>query len=96
MRTIHKRLLEIPGFLGEIQTLHLPQDCTVLTAQWQPRNQTTGLTLWYDYDTEVTGMEPRQFIIFGTGHSIPDDLQLIYISTTQMADLVWHIFEVVP
>lgn len=95
MFVIHKRLLELQGLLGEIQTLYLPEDASVLTAQWQPNNGTTGISLWYQCETHIAQLEARKFVIFGTGHSMPDELNLRYISTTQMSDFVWHIFEVI-
>lgn len=34
---------------------------------------------------------PRQFMIFGTGHDIPEHAE--YIATAQQPPFVWHLFE---
>lgn len=37
--------------------------------------------------------EERTFVVFGTGHPIPDNLDLNFIGTVMSDGLVFHVFE---
>lgn len=92
MRTIHKQRLN----LLDAQVLQLPKGAKILTAQHQPWN-TEGaagphLCIWYECEP-AQELEPRAFVILGTGHPIPDTHRLSYIATVQIGSLVWHIYE---
>ena len=85
MHTIYKYKLE-PNF----GTLEMPQGAQVLTVQMQGGTP----CLWARVDTE-RALERRSFDVYGTGHEVPDDPRLVYVSTFQMDNgaLVWHVFE---
>lgn len=87
MGTIYK----YPIPLQDEFVLLLPTDARILTIQEQ-RGQ---LVLWATVNPTRAGTECRVFRCVGTGHAIPDENQLDYIATVQMADgnLVWHFFE---
>jgi len=61
----------------------------ILTAQYQRGN----LCIWALVDADETATEVRNFMIYGTGMTLPDNPG-VYIDTVQEVDLfVWHIFE---
>jgi len=86
LRTIYKYPLELTA----TQTIKMHVGANVLTAQLQ-----NGIiTLWVDCQPE-NKKEDRTFWIFGTGTGIPVRY-LDYISTIQLHDYVWHIYEELP
>lgn len=98
MRTIHKQRLN----LLEAQVLQLPKGAKILTAQMQPFAISMGtayehenLQIWYECEP-AQELEPRAFVILGTGHPMPDTHRLSYIATVQVGSLVLHIYEVLP
>lgn len=58
----------------------------VLTAQMQRDT----LVLWAEVDVQVD-TEPRHFYVIGTGRPLP--LKVLYVSTVQDGQFVWHIYE---
>lgn len=85
MTTIYKYPL-LPGRTY----LEMPRGAQVLTVQMQRGSP----YLWARVDpTEQKSM--RVFEVFGTGHEMPDDPQLVYVATFQMdgGALVWHVFD---
>lgn len=82
--TIYKYPLE-----QSTTTLSLPVGAKVLDVQLQDRR----LHLWACVDLAGAHVD-RRFLVFGTGHGVPDGLQ--YIATVQDGPYVWHVFEEVP
>lgn len=72
------------------QILMLPVRAEVLTVQMQRGKP----CLWARVNPEHRQKETR-IHIFGTGHEMPADIELEYISTFQMhdGDLVFHVFK---
>jgi hypothetical protein len=84
MRTIYKYQIGRPGVIADVE---MPRDASVLDAQWQ--NGT--FVVW----AAVVSDQPkvsRRFAVFGTGHNLGDDA-MRHISTQQVGDFVWHVFE---
>jgi len=53
-------------------------------------------TAWFIVDTKTKQSEIRKFLIFGTGHELPEYYTSLTYHGTIMTDgdsLVWHIFE---
>lgn len=81
--TVHK--FEINDSRIEIE---IPQDATVLTAQYQNNK----LMLWVLFDLDKPTVK-RTFIVKGTGHFFRDINTVEYFGTCQDSDkYVWHIF----
>jgi hypothetical protein len=87
MRTIWK----YPLHLDDMQRVRFRKDAKILSVQIQGED----LCLWVMVDSDAKE-EWRTIAIFGTGHEIPKDLNLLHIGTVQHYDgkLVWHVFEV--
>lgn len=68
--------------------LELPKGAEILTVG----PQGSEIYLWAKVDPSAE-TEIRRFVGFGTGHDIPDKLDLTYIGTTFFGSLVFHIFE---
>lgn len=89
MNTIYKYPFEVTG----VQGISMPFGAEILTVQTQ-RDQ---ICLWALVDAEAPMVEEREFVVFGTGHPISDDLKdrLKYIGTTMTGNgsFVWHVFE---
>lgn len=86
MRTIYKYELEVKG----VQVLEIPEGAIIRCVQVQ-----FGVPcLWAEVDSR-SPKEKRTIEIFGTGHDIPAELRLSYISTFQMDSgaLVFHAYE---
>lgn len=76
-----------------INSFLLPDGCKVLTAQYQKAKECISLWVLADEEHEL---KERFFGVYGTGHIIPENIELDYINTVQERDgvLVWHVFEV--
>ena len=74
---------------GPHQGVVVPVGARVLAAQAQ-----RGVPcLWMLVDPEAP-TETRVFIVAGTGHSLPHEIERApYIGTVQIGEMVWHIFE---
>lgn len=73
--------------------LELPERAKILTFQ----AQNDAGCIWAIIDTDVITIEKVKFRMFGTGHSIREEIdELEYIGTIQIFDdnLVWHLFRV--
>jgi hypothetical protein len=70
--------------------LELPKGAKLLTVQIQGHDP----CLWYERELDFP-LEPRTIKTFGTGHEMPKDEVLRYISTYQLigGQLVFHVFE---
>lgn len=71
--------------------LSLPINAQILTVQMQGDTPHMWVKLHRDEPKRI-----RKFITFGTGHKIPDNLDLLYIGTFQPEGLVFHLFEILP
>lgn len=85
MKTIYKYPIPITDEF----TLPLPKGAKILTFQTQHNKP----HIWAVIDTEE-GLEPVEFRLFGTGHSMEDADALEYIGTAQTEGglLIWHLF----
>lgn len=84
MKSVYKYHLQ----LGP-NAIDMPVVSEILTAQIQEGS----LVLWALVEkSEIT--TTRWFKVAGTGHDLPSQENLKYISTCQTGPYVWHIFEV--
>lgn len=83
MQTIHKYEVSITAS----QIIEMPDCALIMTIQ----RQNGKLSLWAQVNTE-NEPKPRKIIVVGTGHRI-ENQNLLYITTIQDGDLVWHFFE---
>lgn len=72
--------------------LLLPLGAEILSCQVQHDTP----CIWYKCDS-VQSREPRTLRMFGTGHPIPEGLDLKFIDTIQVlgGTLIFHVFELV-
>lgn len=84
MKSIFKYGLEIKH---DTQTILMPKGAEILDAQFQ--NKT--ICIWAIVDTEED-KEYRTFEVLGTGFTL-SDAKKKHISTTQLEDFVFHVFE---
>jgi hypothetical protein len=72
-------------------TLRLPEGAEILDIQVQHRKP----CLWCLVDPDCEEKEVREFLVFGTGHTILNSSNLKYIGTFQLynGDLIFHLFE---
>lgn len=86
METIWKFELEVT----DEQSIEMPYGAEILSVQWQ-RDK---LCVWAMVSPTTLSKSNRSFVIFGTGHSIPDNLNAQFLGTVQdNFGLVWHVFE---
>jgi hypothetical protein len=67
----------------------------VLLQVGPPRRDAELLDLWALVDPDpAVPLEPRTFLVVGTGHPVPDDSG-VYVGTTHShgGALIWHVFE---
>lgn len=69
--------------------LHIPTAHKILTVQTQ--NGRPTMWAWVVTDTPTT---PVFFLHVGTGHRVPELLDLSYIATWQSGEFVFHTFKV--
>lgn len=74
--------------IGPVTEIELPKNAEILTVG----SQGSDIFLWAKVDPQAE-KETRRFVGFGTGHDIPDQLQLAFIGTVFFGELVFHIFE---
>lgn len=84
------------GFSDKVSIL-LPVNAKILKIDEQNNSleNVRLLYIWALVDSNETHRELRTFYIYGTGHTIDDDLELEYINTifTMNDSGIWHIFE---
>lgn len=78
---------KFPLRITDVQTVSMPHDAVVLTAQFQRG----VLCLWAIVDSTIV-LQPQQVWIIGTGQPCPDLFDKFHVATVQDGDLVWHIF----
>jgi len=86
MRTIWKFALTV----ADSQVIEMPREAKILSAQMQGES----LSLWAEVIPERARTK-RIIEVYGTGHTIEDDADLIFIGTVQMlgGQLIFHVFE---
>ena len=84
-----KTIWKYPIDLDDRQRIRFRKGAQILKANMQGEQ----LCIWALVDSEAKE-EYREIAIFGTGHEIPEDLNLKFISTVANPPFVWHIFEV--
>lgn len=84
-----RHVLKFHLTFGMVNKLDIPQCGKVTLVGHQ-----NGLeTIWVEVDDRVPVENPRSFLIFGTGFSIPDNL--LHVGSYQTpAGYVWHVYEV--
>lgn len=84
MRVIHKFI-----FTGTHLSVTVPLGSKPLCVKLQ-----NGSPVMWILKSNEPISEVREFIIVGTGHPIPDRLNIEYIDTVLDGPMVWHILEV--
>lgn len=78
--------------------IQMPAGAQFLSVRTQIRTQRKIPYMWFLVDTDVTGIETRQFIIAGTGKKIDSSLsnQIKFLGTFFLDEgqFVGHVFEV--
>lgn len=84
-------IYKYPIKVTDWQFVDMPKGAKILTVQMQHETP----CIWAMVDPQVNPYVARKIHIYGTGHEIPDTLNLDYIGTFQMHDgyLVLHAFE---
>ncbi len=79
--------------LSEHCTIDLPKGARILTA----REQGDDVCIWVEVNPEAPS-EKREFRVFGTGFSLPENLVMNYLGTAHLhgGRLVLHAYEVLP
>lgn len=92
MERVYKYPLE---FTSDVQSAKLPLGATVLHFDVQ-RDKRGGIpTIWAKVDPG-SALEPRNFLLRGTGHPIEfDNHELSHIGTALDGVFVWHLFELI-
>ena len=86
MRTVWKFPFPVQGSF----TLQVPgKDAPILLAECQDGEP----CLWIEVDSDEAPSE-RHFRLFGTGHLIPPDKQLVHRGSFQKGLFVWHLYEI--
>lgn len=93
-----ERVYKYPLYIDDFQEVEMPQGAEILCVQtanapYGSRTSETP-TLWAKVD-DTKPIEVRRFRVFGTGHPMEYEHELVYIGTTQQNNgaLVWHVFE---
>jgi len=86
MKTIHKYGLEVI----DRQNIELPLDAEILSVE----KQRDGLVLYALVDKVEVNVQKVSFLIFGTGHPVPDDIteKCRFLGTVNTGNLMWHVF----
>jgi hypothetical protein len=80
-----------PFAIQDRVTVRLPRNADILHIGEQ---QFGELCVWALVDPDAPPTVERYFRVFGTGHAVPDDVELDHLTTIISANgLVWHIFE---
>lgn len=77
--------------LSDRTTLEMPAGAQILSVQGQGMD----ICMWAQVHPNRRVVK-RQFVVYGTGHPIPDDEDFTYVGTAQLANggLVFHVFEI--
>jgi hypothetical protein len=81
-------------------TIQMPPGAKVIFVGHQPERMSVAqIGLWAECEISEHGFnagddaEWRNFIIFGTGHPITKQHQLIYVGSAICGQYVWHVYE---
>ena len=85
MRTVYKYPIEIVDF----QTVQVPMDFKMLTTAVQ----NDAVCIWAEVETTIPTL-PLKIYVVGTGHRLPDGIDLNYIGSVQLYDgkSVFHVY----
>lgn len=84
MRTVFKYILPV----AIMQDVKMPIGAQILHIGSQiPMD---GIVIWALIDTNAE-LETRTFLVTGTGHAVPDEVE--YIGTSIMEPFVWRVWE---
>jgi len=88
------KIYKYPLVLTDRQTIHMPYNAKILTAQIQKVGGDDGLQMWALVDELENLSQPVTIAIYGTGNPIPNEPGE-YISTFQIGGgrLVFHVFQ---
>lgn len=88
-----KNIFKYPLQITDEQTVVMPKESIILSAQYQEKEDT--ICLWAIVETPVLFRPQRNIVIIGTGNPIHKNLDtLALIGTAQMPNgLVFHVFE---
>jgi hypothetical protein len=89
-RTVWVHRIPVAAMMFD-QTVAMPEGSRLVHC----REQYDNIAFWFDVPDQLASRtEERRFQIYGTGHTIPDDL--VYQGTCIFAvgDLVLHVYEV--
>jgi len=81
MRKIYKYVVG----LGFPVTHDLPAGCKVIHGEMQGAEA----CIWVLFDDSIKEKVASEFMVFGTGHEIPDEFE--YLGTFQQPPFVWHV-----
>lgn len=82
-----KRIFKYDLELADVQSIEMPCDAKVLTAQLQ-----NGKIRLWAMVSPGADKKTRHFQIIGTGHEVVDNSRL-YVATVKQGIFVWNIFE---
>ncbi len=69
----------------------MPKGAEVLYADQQGPG--VGFFVWALVDPYEGDQETRSIFVVGTGHSMPEGWEAIYINSVQHEPFIWHFFE---
>ena len=86
-----KKIFKYQLYTHGTEVVLLPEGAEILCVQ----NQLETPCIWAIVDPEAP-IEERRFITLGTGHPVPEGINLKYIGTYQLMGgaFVYHVFEV--
>mgnify|MGYP000084124691 CR=1 FL=1 len=87
-KTVWKYRMEVGS-----QTIDMPSGAVVVAAQ-AVHERHADLEVWAVVDPAMP-LEPRQFLVTGTGFPLPEEPLLHRATCPNGLGLVWHLFEVV-
>ncbi len=85
-RVVYKYPLSLFG-----STFGLPSGARVLAVQVQHEDP----VMWVEHSADQSKLEPRRFVVIGTGHPFPEDFRGTYMATFQLdgGSFVGHVYE---
>ncbi len=72
-------------------TFDFPPGARVLAVQVQHGDP----VMWVEHSTDQSKLEPRRFVVIGTGHPFPEDFRGTYVATFQLdgGSFIGHVYE---
>lgn len=90
MRTLWKYDVPLTGVV-----LSLPAGGIVRHVASQ-YGQPDNVQMWVEHDDVMRTVEPREFVVVGTGHLVPPAASFVGTAICASGQLVWHVYEVTP